>query len=219
MVDIALKLLRAGLVSGTWGNASARLSTGTGYELLTDESCIAITPSGLSYDSMNAEDIVIITASGKKVSGEHKPSSEYPLHLAIYAAREEVNAIVHTHSPYCTALSIAREKIPPACEDMVQIVGGEVPVAEYAFPGTEKLGHLTVSAMEGKMAVLMSNHGLVACGRSLNEAYKTAAIVEKSAMATIYASFIGKIHPIPREDIEKMRAFYRDEYSQEFRDT
>lgn len=215
LIETARKLQNVGLVAGTWGNVSTKLGTGSGFELLEAEACLAITPSGIPYDEMTEEDVVILSMSGKKISGSESPSSEYPLHLAVYAHREDINAIVHTHSPYCAAFSIARKAIPPACEDMVQIVGGEVPVAPYAFPGTEALGEVTVSALEDKMAVIMANHGLVACGRSLDEAFKTAMIVEKAAMATVYADFIGDIHTIPAEDVSQMRSFYYDKYSRE----
>ena len=150
VVEAGLKMIKSHLVVGTWGNISARVK---GEEL------VAITPSGIDYDMITPEDIVVLDFEGNVVDGEKKPSIEYNMHIEVYKQRPDVNAVVHTHSEFCTAMAIARKPIPPAAEDLVQIVGGEVRVSEYKFPGSKELGYAAVKALEGRNAVLLANHG------------------------------------------------------------
>ncbi|OWZ84780.1 class II aldolase [Natranaerobius trueperi] len=205
VLEVSKKMASLGLIQGTWGNVSARVKTDKGEY-------ITITPSGMDYEKMKVEDMVILDASGNVISGTNKPSSEYRLHLGIYKHRKDINGIVHTHSPYSTAMAISHTEIPPACEDLVQVIGGSVSVASYAHPGTVKLSENVVFALSDKMAVLLANHGLVSCGRTLEEALKAAQIVEKSAMATVYAKLFGGAIHLPKKEIEKMRDFYVKSY-------
>ena len=190
--------------SGTWGNISARI----------DENKFAITPSGVTYENITTEDIVVLDLTGIIVDGNKKPSIELPLHSAIYKARKNINAIVHTHSVYCTAFAIARKPIPAACEDMIQIVGGKVEVAEYFLPGSEELALSTVTALGNKSACIMANHGLITVADNLKKAYKIAQIVEKSAQAVIYANSLGGAVELSQNDIDVMRDFYLNKYGQ-----
>lgn len=199
-------MLSANLTVGTWGNISCRIP---------GEDYIAITPTGMRYDMLEPEDIVILDLSGKVINGARKPSIEVPLHLAIYKARKDVQAIVHTHSVYATAMAVARREIPGAVEDLVQIVGGNVRVNEYALPGTEQLGINTVKAMEGRSAVLLANHGMLGAGRSLEEAFRVCQVVEKSAQVTIMANFMGGVIELSQDDITGMRKSYLQGYGQE----
>jgi len=206
VVETGIQMLMTNLTVGTWGNISCRVP---------GEDCIAITPTGMSYDMLEPEDIVVLDLKGNNVSGTRKPSIEVPLHLAIYNAREDVKAIVHTHSAYATAMAVARKEIPGAVEDLVQIVGGNVRVNEYALPGTEQLGINTVKAMEGRQAVLLANHGMLGAGRNLEEAFKVCQVVEKSAQITLLAQAIGGVVKLSQDDIDGMRNFYLTGYGQQ----
>ncbi|TGE35459.1 class II aldolase/adducin family protein [Desulfosporosinus fructosivorans] len=206
IVEKGMEMLATNLTVGTWGNISCRIP---------GENYIAITPTGMSYDKLVPEDIVILDTKGKTVKGSRKPSIEVPLHLAIYNAREDIQAIVHTHSAYATAMAAARREIPGAVEDLVQIVGGNVRVNEYALPGTAQLGINTVKAMAGRNAVLLANHGMLGAGRSLEEAFRVCQVVEKSAQVTIIAQLMGGVIELSQDDIDGMRNSYLQGYGQE----
>lgn len=206
VIEKGVEMLATNLTVGTWGNISCRVP---------GEDYIAITPTGMSYDSLVPEDIVILDLGGIMISGTRKPSIEVPLHLSIYNARSDVGAIVHTHSPYATAMAVARKEIPGAVEDLVQIVGGNVRVNEYALPGTEQFGINTVKAMEGRTAVLLANHGMLGAGRNLDEAFRVCQVVEKSAQVTLLAQLIGGVVVLSQEDIDGMRNFYLQGYGQD----
>ena len=206
LVETGIKMLSTNLTVGTWGNISCRVP-GKDY--------IAITPTGMSYDLLVPEDIVVLNLEGNAISGTRKPSVEVPLHLAIYRARQDLQAIVHTHSAYATAMAVARREIPGAVEDLVQIVGGNVRVNDYALPGTEQLGINTVKAMEGRSAVLLANHGMLGAGRTLEEAFRVCQVVEKSAQVTLLAQLMGGVIELPQEDIDGMRSYYLQGYGQD----
>jgi len=205
IVETGVKMLNTSLVVGTWGNISARVP---------GEDLVAITPSGMNYDSLEADDIVIVDLEGKIVEGKRKPSIEVPMHVTIYRHRPDIQAIVHTHSPFATAMSTARKPIPGAVEDMVQIVGGNVRVSEYALPGTKELGQNVIKALEGRQAVLLANHGMLGAGSNLEEALKVCQVVEKTAQITILAQIIGGVVELSQEDIAFMRDFYLHQYGQ-----
>ncbi len=204
IVEIGEEVYERGLVAGTWGNLSKRLKD--------DPDRFAITPSGLGYREMEEEDVAILNLDGEKIDGEKKPSSESPLHIHIYRAREDINAIVHTHSTFATSMACTRQDIPPIVEDMVQIVGGSIETAEYKFPGTEDLAESAVEALGNKDAALLANHGAVSLGRNLEEALKTAEIVEKSAKVYLLSKIVGEPEELDDEDVEIMRDFYLEKY-------
>ncbi len=205
IVGIGLKILNSGLVVGTWGNVSAKIA---------EKDLVAISPSGMSYDLLQPEDVVIVDMSGNVVVGRRKPSIETQMHLAIYRARNDVNAVVHTHSPSATAMAIARKSIPGAVEDLVQIVGGKVDVSEYALPGTIDLGLNVVKALGNKNAVLLANHGMLGVGKDLEEALKVCHVVEKAAKTTILAQLMGGAVELSEADINSMREFFVSSYGQ-----
>ncbi|MCX7885530.1 MAG: class II aldolase/adducin family protein [Caloramator sp.] len=205
IVEAGKNMLKSNLVVGTWGNISVRLPDNKGF---------AITPSGVDYNIIEPCDIVLMDFDGNIIDGNKKPSIEYPLHSSIYTAREDVNAIVHTHSEYCTAFAIARKPIPAAAEDLVQIVGGDVRVSSYSLPGTKQLGDVAVKALEGRNAALLANHGCIAAAKDLKEALKAAAVVEKSAKAAIFANILGGVVELSQSDIDAMRDFYLNKYGQ-----
>lgn len=204
IANLGREIASSGFNLGTWGNISARI----------DENKFAITPSGIPYGTITAEDIVIINLAGRIIDGNKKPSIELPLHTEIYKAKQDVKAIIHTHSVFCTAFAIARKPIPATCEDMIQIVGGRVEVAEYFLPGSKELAQSAVTALGNRSSCLMANHGLITVADNLDEAYKIAQIVEKSAQSVIYANFLGGAVELSRTDIDLMRDFYLNKYGQ-----
>ncbi|AFM41244.1 ribulose-5-phosphate 4-epimerase-like epimerase or aldolase [Desulfosporosinus acidiphilus SJ4] len=205
VVDIGKEILSTKLTVGTWGNISCRVP---------NHECFVITPTGMNYDILTHDDIVVMDYKGDRLAGSRLPSIELPLHLAIYHARPDVQAIIHTHSAYATAVAAARKEIPGAVEDLVQIVGGNVRVNEYAPPGSKQLGLNTVKALEGRNAVLLANHGMLGVGSNLDEALKVCQIVEKAAKITIFAQLLGGVVELSSEDIEGMRNFYLHSYGQ-----
>jgi|SRR5690554_705664 len=205
VVETGNKMAKAALAVGTWGNISCRLP---------QANLMAITPSGMDYDILRPEDILIMDLEGNIVEGGRNPSTEQPLHRAIYAAREDVGAIVHTHSVYASAMAAARRSIPGAMEDLVQIVGGDVRVAKYALPGTAELGKNVVTAMDGRNAVLLANHGAVGAAEDLGRALTICQIVEKTAQITIAAQAVGGVVELSQADIDAMRSYFLNEYGQ-----
>lgn len=205
IIDMGVQMADSALVVGTWGNISARVP---------GENLVAITPSGVDYHKIAPQDIVILDMEGNIVDSDKKPSIESHLHLAIYNAREDVNAVIHTHSTYCTSMAIARKPIPAAAEDMVQIVGGDVRVSEYFLPGSIELANAAVRALEGRNACILANHGCLGAGKDLKETLKIVSVVEKSAQATIFANIMGGVVELDQKDVDFMRDFYLNKYGQ-----
>ncbi len=195
----------AGLVTGTWGNISARVP---------DEPYYLITPSGIPYERIKKQDLVLVDGSGCVINSDRRPSSELKMHLSIYNAREDVAAIVHTHSTYACALAVAGKPLPPILEEMAQLVGGEVPVARYARAGTNSLAAAAVEAMGQSNAVLLANHGLVGLGRDVNEAYQVCLVVEKAAHVYILALMMGRTDLIDPGEVRTLRESYLHDYGQ-----
>lgn len=170
IVAVAQAIDRAGFCPSKSGNVSARRGDG-----------FVVTPSGLPYAVMTPGDLVTLGLDGSVRAGSRKPSSEAPFHAAIYRARPDAQAIVHTHSPKATALSATRRGIP-AFHYMIALAGGpDIRCADYATFGTEELAENAVRALEGRKAVLLANHGVIAIGASLAGAHVLAAEVENLA--------------------------------------
>ena len=202
IINAAKKMAGQNMLPGSWGNISVRV----------DEDTFAVTPSGHGYDNLMPQDIVIVDAAGSTLDGTLIPSSELPLHLAIYKAQPDAEAVVHTHSIYASACAAARRDIPPLIEDMVQIMGGPVHCAEYALPGTDELAQNVINAMGGKRAALMANHGVACWGTTLDEAMMVAGIVEKAAQLYCITQSIGGAVLLPQSDIDAMHGFYEALY-------
>jgi L-fuculose-phosphate aldolase len=160
---------------------------------------------------MQPEDLPILNLHGQVVEGEFKPSSESPMHSRILRLRSDVNAIVHTHSPYATAFSVVHRPIPLICNEGLGTRAMEVLVAEYGVPGTEELGERVTEALDkqpGSMAVLIANHGLLTIGKSLGEAYSIASRVETEALICQLAMTIGTPVPLTVEQVHAIRRRY-----------
>ena len=201
----AQEIVKRGLVKGTWGNVSVR-----------EKSTVWITPSGVPYDKLDHDSVAVVDLkTEKQIGGKYKYSSELPMHLAIYRSIPEINAVVHTHSVYASVFAVLERPIPCLTEEQAQIIGGEVDVAEYAPPGTEELARNVVEVLKtGKFAALLSKHGAVAIGRTINEALVAAEILEKSAQIALLALTIDReVKPLERDDVERLREIYQISYS------
>jgi len=196
VADAAKRLVEDRLVTGTSGNVSA-LDPETGSVL--------ITPSGLSYATMRAEDVVVVAGDGRVVEGQWRPSSELPMHLAVYRAHPERQAIVHTHSLFATAFAACRREIPAIHYDIVTI-GSPIRVAPYATYGTDELARGALATMGEAMAVLLQNHGVLATGVTVASAYVTAQKVEYLAELYYHALRLGDPVILSEAELERVRA-------------
>lgn len=175
-------MAEAGLVTGTWGNASLRR-----------EDVMVITPSGMPYDQLQVPDLVAVELwGGGAIRGERRPSTELALHLEIYRQRPDIGAVMHTHSVYACAMAVARVELPPVLEEQVQLVGKKVPVAAYAPAGSEELARSAASALGDGKAVFLANHGLVGVGRDIGEALLACQVVEKACRVYVCSHIIAK---------------------------
>jgi len=197
ITEVARYLEEHGLNHGRSGNISIRVP-GVNHVL--------ITPSGLVKSRLNTDDIVVVDLNGSIVEGARKPSSEINLHLAIYRARPEVNAVIHAHTIYATALAVARRPLPVIIEEAVLVLGGDVRVAEFAPYGTIQLAENAVRALEGRKAVLLANHGVVAVGGSLEEALESLILTERLSQVYILSELLtnGKTPQVPSETVSRL---------------
>jgi L-fuculose-phosphate aldolase len=198
------RLVELGLVPGTWGNVSLRV----------DAARMAITPSGRDYAEMKPEDIVLVDLRSGTYEGA-KPSNEKRLHKEIYLARQEVNAVIHTHSVHASTVAAARREVPPILEDLVQICGPTVRVADPALPTTKKAAKAAIKALKGRSAALLANHGAVCVGRTMEEAITCCQVLEKGCQAFIEAEFLGGAKSINRFEAALMRQYYLKKYSKQ----
>jgi len=203
VVETARRMLAEGLVTVTAGNISIHIP---------DEDLLAITPGGRPYDTMEPEDVAIVTLDGELVEGDFEPSSETPMHTMIMREMPDVHAIVHTHSPYATAFSVVRKPIPLVCNEGLTVGAMSVRVTEYGVPGTEEIGQRVIETLRlqpGSKAVLIANHGMLAVGGTIREAYVIASNVE--AEAKIYAIALGVGVPVcmTQEIVGEILGHYR----------
>ena len=200
------RMLAEGVTIGAWGNISVRDETGR----------VCITPSGMAYGTLTEDDIVVLAPDGTRLEGERKPSIETGLHLAVYAARPDCRAIVHTHPVYSTAFSAMGEDIPLFLDEAAQQLGDTVRTAEYALPGTPELAENCVRALGPRsMACLLRSHGAVCLGETLDQAFLVSQVLESTArIYGLIRSMGGAFLPLSQEDIRAMQEFVKNEYGQ-----
>jgi L-fuculose-phosphate aldolase len=187
-------LLEDGLTTGTGGNLSVRL---------TDDR-IAISPSGVPYEDIDPADVPVVDVDGTVVAGELEPSTELPMHLAVYGERPDVGGVVHTHSPYATTFASLGEPIP-ASHYLLSFTGSKVPVTEYRTHATEAIGEAAVDALGAEYnATLLRNHGVLTADESLEGAYTVALMVEYCARIHHQARAIGEPEILPDEEIDRL---------------
>ena len=201
IIEKCLLLERIGYFVGTWGNVSVRVPEG-----------LIVTPSRVAYNLITVDDFVTLSLDGRVLSGHRVPTSEAEIHRGLMNERKDIGAIIHSHSPYATAIACLRQPIPAFVEDLAQIVGGQVNCTDYVPGGQHRpLADEVVSRIGAASAVLLANHGPVCCGRDLDEAFVVCQIVEKAAMMMLAAASAGKVIPIPEEHVraERHRYLYR----------
>ncbi|MCE9576198.1 MAG: class II aldolase/adducin family protein [Deltaproteobacteria bacterium] len=202
LVTTAKRMSELGLTPGMSGNVSVRSPGG-----------LLITPSGMPYTSITGDDVVELKMDGSARAGQKTPSSEWRLHRDILASRADVEAIVHTHSLFCTTISMLRRPIP-AVHYMVVLAGSDaIPCADYATFGSAELAIEAVKALGGGSACLLANHGMVACGPNLAAALRLAAEVETLASQYWHAAQLGTPHVLDRDELLRVRARFA-EYGQ-----
>ena len=169
LVEYGKALVASGLVQGTWGNLSVRL----------DEEYMIATPSGLDYTRLTAEDMVKVNIKTLKYEGDKKPTSEKGLHAAIYLDRPDVGAVIHTHAKYSSVFAAANKDMP-VLDEYKEIFGDYIKVAKYALPGTKALKKNTAEAVGKNYGAIMANHGMIACGEDLEDAFKKCSKIEEN---------------------------------------
>ena len=197
LVSYSARLLDDGLAVGSAGNMSVRIGDR-----------VAITPSGISYAEMRPDDICLVGMDGAELQSSETPSSETPMHLAIYAAAKaeaEVGAVVHTHSPEVIALSAGRDELP-AIHYAITGLGGPVRVAPYVRFGSSGLADAAVTALDGRSAVILRNHGAVCHGRDLAQAYDRALLLEWLARTYRLALSYGEPAILSAAELDEVTA-------------
>lgn len=195
VLQLAKRCYDEKLMAGTSGNLSA----------LSDDGKIVITPGSVDYYGMTEDDIMVIDLNGAIIEGPHKPSSEWRMHAEIYSHLPHVKAVVHTHSPYATSFAVTGEPVPVILIEMVPFIGGDMPVSEYACTGTKEVGENAVKSLRNRNACLMQNHGVLAVGADLQQAYIRATYAEDAAKIYHMAKTAGKPIILSEEEQARVR--------------
>ena len=195
-----LKMAEAGLVAPKEGNASARIP---------GEEKIAITPSQVPYDVMKPDDILVVGFDEQLLVGKLKPSTETKMHIAVYKARGDVGGVIHTHSPYASALSCVHERIPALFDEQTVFLGGDIGTTPYALPGSVEIGANAAQALSERDGTMLSNHGTICCGKTIDDALRNAILVEKLAMVYTTAKLVGVVSPIPADIMNFEHQYYK----------
>lgn len=195
IIQTGRRLYERGMVAGTDGNISVRL----------DDDRIMVTPSGFPLGRLAPEDLVTVDINGKPLQGKHPATSELKLHLFVYQNRPDVRACVHSHALYATAFSVAGMTLAEDILPEIVLFVGNIPITEYAQPGTDAVARAIEPYLEKHHAFLLRNHGLVTLGRSLDEAYHRHETVEHFAHVVFVARQLGRLDTIPSEDFERLK--------------
>jgi len=195
-----------GLVAWTGGNISAR-------DPETDR--VVIKPSGVRYENLTANKLVVVDLDGRVLEGELKPSSDTATHLYIYRQRQDVGGIVHTHSTFATAFAAVGKPIPAVLTAICDEFGGPITVGGFAPIGGEEIGQEVVKSIGDSKAILMQNHGVFTIGENATSAVKSAVMVEDAARTVYHALQLGEPIPISPDDITRLNLRYREEYGQQ----
>jgi L-ribulose-5-phosphate 4-epimerase len=205
LCELHMELPKNQLVRWTGGNVSAR-DPETGY--------VVIKPSGVRYEVLRPEHMVVVDVMGKIMEGHLKPSSDTASHLYIYRERPDVGGIVHTHSPYATAFAAVGQPIPVVLTAMADEFGGPIPVGGFALIGSEDIGKVVVASIGSSCAVLLKNHGVFTIGADAEAAVKAAVMTEDVAKTVWLAKQLGEPEVLAPADIEKLHDRYTNVYGQ-----
>ena len=200
-----LELPKNQLVTWTSGNVSGRDPA---------SSLVVIKPSGIRYEELTPESMVVVDQDGKVVDGTLKPSSDVHAHVYIYRHRPDVNGVVHTHSTFATAFAAAGRSIPPVLTAIADEFGGPIPCGGYARVGGDEIGRVLIESIGDSLAILMKNHGVFTIGKTPEAAVKAAVMVEDVARTVFYAQQLGLVDEIPAEEVARARRRYLEAYGQ-----
>lgn len=195
VAEAAREVHAAGLVQGTAGNVSLRDE---------ESGLVAITPSALACDSLEAEDVALVDVEANLIEGRYAPSSETPMHTEVYRKMPWVRGVVHTHSIYATTFACLGRPIEPA-HYLIAMVGGRIPVAPYATFGTREIGQNAVDSFGDSLAVLLAQHGVLAIGHSLEEAVNVASATEFVAEVYYKALLLDQPALIPPDELVHLK--------------
>ncbi|MCC8194462.1 MAG: class II aldolase/adducin family protein [Deltaproteobacteria bacterium] len=186
-----------GYVLGTAGNISARVA---------GEDLVVITPTSLPYEDLTADDLAVLTMEGKSAKDGRKPSIEYGMHLRILLARPDVRCIVHTHSKFATAVSAMQDvdAVPVLDIETAMYVGGDIPIAPFAPPGTEALARGAAEAIRDRAGVLLEGHGALGVGKTMRDAMVASDNIERCCEMFCIIRAAGKIKPLPPEPLKNL---------------
>jgi L-ribulose-5-phosphate 4-epimerase len=199
------ELPRHNLVAWTSGNISGRDP---------ESDLVVIKPSGIRYEDLTPENMVVVDLYGRVVEGSYKPSSDTFAHVYVYRHRAEINGVVHTHSTFATAWAAAGRPIPPVLTAICDEFGGPIPVGAYAKIGSDEIGKEIVRSIGDSPAILMKNHGVFTVGKTPEAAVKAAVMVEDVARTVFYALQLGQPDEIPAEEVARAHRRYLEEYGQ-----
>jgi L-ribulose-5-phosphate 4-epimerase len=205
--DLHAELPRNGLVAWTSGNVSARVP---GADLMV------IKPSGIGYDDLTPESMVVCDLDGNTVSDGYTPSSDTATHAYTYRYMPEVGGVVHTHSTYATAWAALGEPIPCVITAMADEFGGEIPVGPFALIGSDEIGRGVVATLSGHRspAVLMRSHGVFTIGPTVRDAVKAAIMCEDVARTVHAARLLGTPEALPQDQVDALHKRYKEHYGQ-----
>ena len=205
LVELHLELPRNNLVVWTGGNVSARDA---------ESGLVVIKASGIRYEELRPEHMVVVDLEGNIVEGNFKPSSDTASHLYIYKHRPDVGGVVHTHSPYATAFAAVGKPIPCVLTAIADEFGGPIPCGGFALIGDEAIGKILIDSIGRSSAVLLKNHGVFTIGKDARSAVKAAVMTEDNAKTVWLAMQIGTPDEIPQADVEKLHDRYLHVYGQ-----
>ena len=205
--DLHAELPRNGLVAWTSGNVSARVP---GADLMV------IKPSGVGYDDLTPESMVVCDLNGNPVGDGYTPSSDTATHAYIYRHMPEVGGIVHTHSTFATAWAALGEPIPCVITAMADEFGGEIPIGPFALIGSDEIGRGVVATLASHRspAVLMRSHGVFTIGPAVRDAVKAAIMCEDVARTVHAARMLGPLEPLPQDQVDALHKRYKEHYGQ-----
>ena len=145
---------------------------------------------------------------GNVLEGAYKPSSEWIMHTMVYREKPEVNAVLHTHSPYASSFAVRNEGVPCILVEMLPTIGGDIPLAKFGMPGTDEVGREAVKALKGRGGCLLANHGVLAVGADLGQAFDRAGYIENAAKICALAQSSGTAVVLKPEVVEAVRVHY-----------